>query len=78
MSNRNVPAKRGQKSPLVTGVLDFFTRTDFDRQGKTVQRLRDGGMQHGHTKMTSKHEIKIQTKTGTVTFTKKNTGEYRW
>ena len=76
MANRNVPAKKdnGRNTPG----LFSFSKSDFGRQAKTVQRLRDGGMEHGHVNMSSMHEMKIRVKDVEFTFTTHNKGKYKW
>jgi hypothetical protein len=76
MVNKNVPAKR-DNSRNAPGLFSF-SRSDFGRQAKTIQRLRDGGMQHGHVKMSSKHEMIIRVKDVEFKLTTQNNGKYRW
>ena len=76
MANRNVPAKKdnGRNNPG----LFSFSKSDFGHQAKTIQKLRDGGMQHGHAKMSSKHGMIIRVKDVEIKLTTQNDGKYRW
>ena len=76
MANRNVPAKKdnGRNTPG----LFSFSKSDFGRQTKAVQKLRDGGMEHGHVKMSSRHEVIIRVKDVEIKLTTQNDGKYRW
>jgi len=64
--------------PVGNYIYERCTKTDFDRQVESIQKMRDNGMIHGHVRMSSKHGKKIHTKYGNAIATEQNDGEYRW
>jgi len=86
MSSENLPANRDNDrllrtiflGPIGNWIYEQVTKTDYDRQVEAVQKLKDGGMKHGHVKMTSTRGGKITTEVGDISCKQKHVGEYRW
>ena len=86
MENKNLPSNRDDArtarliliGPLGNYIYERCTKTDYDRQVEAVQRLKDGGMEHGHVKMSSKNGGKIHTDRGDAIYTQQNDGDYKW
>jgi len=86
MAHKNVPAKQDDgrtariilMGPVGNWIYEYFTKTDFDRQRETVEKMRANGMKHGQVKFSSKHGGKISTEKGQVGYEEQNDGEYQW
>jgi len=86
MSKENLPSKRNNDKitrtilygPIGNWIIEQITKTDYDRQVEAVQKLRDGGMTHGHVKMTSTRGGKIILEKGDVRYKQEHVGEYKW